>query len=108
MPKVSDGEVCEDGSEMKDDEMAEKDWIKAVGIEDDDDGSEYDVGEILVGDEVEMNEHEDETSTVDEGKAIGICQELELETMLEEYDGEVKILFSLTKLDILKEKKRFC
>ena len=87
MPKVSDGEVCEDSSEMMEDEMAEKGWMKTLGIEDDDDGSEYDVEEIFVGDEVEMNEH-DEALSVDEGKASGICEELGLETVLGEYDDK--------------------
>ena len=104
---MSDGEVCEDGSEMMEGEMAKKYWMGALEMEDDGDGSEYDVDEVSVGNEVEMYKHDDEALSVDKGKASGVCEELELEAVLGEYDTEAKILFSLTQLDTLKEEKRF-
>ena len=46
--------------------------------------------------------------SVDDGKACGISQELELEAVLGEYDEEAKILFLRRGLIRWRKKKECC
>ena len=56
------------GLEMMDNKQAEKDWMKALGMKDDDNCSEYDGKKESVGDEETTNDDDDEALSVYGGK----------------------------------------
>jgi hypothetical protein len=107
MLEGSDAYCSEVGLETNDDESAEKAWMEALGMEEEDDGSVFDEDEKSVRDDVgDSDDDEDESMTMDDEKDLKVSQELELEAVLGEYDDDAKLLFSSTQLDILKEKEK--
>ena len=107
MVEGSGVDCSEVGFEMKDDDLAEKAWMEALGMEEEDEGSEYDHdGRSETYNVKGSEDDEDGSMMMDDGSGLKMTQELELEAVLGEYDDEAKILFSSTQLDILKEKEK--
>ena len=87
---------------MIDDEQAKKDWMVALGMEDDDNDSEFEIGKEFKVDEEATNNDDEEALSFDEGKRSAIAEELELKAVLGDCKEKVAILFSSTQLESLK------
>ena len=96
-------DVCEEGGGLNDDE-AEKDWMDALGIEFDDEGSLFDENDGS-NDDADVDEEDvlDDGSDHDDGNE-GVSTELEIDAVLEGYEVAAAELFSSTQLDTLKQK----